>query len=192
MPSSKKLIGAAALTAALAGGGVVGALFGTPTLSSAQTSTTEAPAEVEAGAGEEATPEDGHHCERHGVRGAGLEAAAEALGMSEDDLRTALRDGQTIAQVAEAQGVDVQTVIDAMVADATARIDEAVGDGNLDADRAEELKAELPERIADHVNNGRPEGGPGGPGGRGGRGFRHGPPPADDAGTVGEPAVFFS
>ena len=46
-----------------------------------------------------------------------LEAAAEALGMTTDELRTELEAGKTIADVAGEQGVDVQTVIDAMVAD---------------------------------------------------------------------------
>jgi hypothetical protein len=43
-------------------------------------------------------------------------------------------------------------VIDALVADATARLDEAVADGRLDADRAEEIKADLVERITAKVN----------------------------------------
>ncbi len=87
----------------------------------------------------------------------GLEAAAEAIGISVGDLRTALRDGSTVAEVAAAHDVDVDAVIEALVADATARIDEAVADGRLDADRAEELKANLDERITAHVNGERPE-----------------------------------
>ncbi len=114
--------------------------------------------------------------ERHGHRGglrAGLEAAAEALGVSVEDLRTALREeDKTIADVAEEKGVDLQTVIDAMVAEATTRIDERVADGDLDADRAAELKEDLPDRITSLVNGEGPgPGGPGfGPGGRGGPG----------------------
>jgi polyhydroxyalkanoate synthesis regulator phasin len=99
--------------------------------------------------------------------GAGLETAAEALGMSEDDLRTALDDGSTLADVAEAQGVAVDDLVAALVTEAEAHIDEAVADEKIDADRAEQLKADLTERITQHVNEGRPEGGPGG--------FRGGP-----------------
>jgi hypothetical protein len=98
---------------------------------------------------------------RGGVR-AGLDAAATALGISESDLRGELRDGKTIADVAGEKNVDVQTVIDAMVADATKRIDQRVTDGDLDADRAADLKADLPDRISDLVNGEGP--GPGGPG----------------------------
>ena len=92
-----------------------------------------------------------------GVRGFGhhggvqLEAAAEAIGITEDELRTALEDGQSIAQVAEANGVDVQTVIDAMVAAATERLEAAID--------------ELPERMAEVVEReGLPDRGPGGTG----------------------------
>jgi uncharacterized protein YidB (DUF937 family) len=139
----KKLLTAAALTAALAAGGAGGALLGRPLVTSAQqsddpTTTTEAPDET-------------GHPHRGGFR-FGLEAAAEALGISTDDLRTALRDGKTIADVAEERGVDVQAVIDAMVADATERIDQRVSDGELDADRAAEVKEDLPARITDLVN----------------------------------------
>ena len=91
-----------------------------------------------------------------------LDAAAEAIGITTDELRTALEDGSTIAEVAEAHGVDVQTVIDAMVAEATTQIDAAVADGKLDAARAEEMKATLVERITAHVNGERPARGPGG------------------------------
>ena len=92
-----------------------------------------------------------------GFRGPGGTAAssstvaAEAIGITEDELRAALEDGQSIAQVAEANGVDVQTVIDAMVAAATERLEAAI--------------AELPERMAEVVEReGLPDRGPGGPG----------------------------
>jgi polyhydroxyalkanoate synthesis regulator phasin len=91
-----------------------------------------------------------------------LDAAAKALNLSVDDLKAKLEDGTTtIAQVAQAQGVDVQAVIDAMVADATAHIDQRVSDGDITAERATEIKANLVERITTHVNEGRPQGGPG-------------------------------
>jgi ribosome-interacting GTPase 1 len=82
-----------------------------------------------------------------------LSVAAEALGMTEDELRTALEeDGTSIADVAADQGVEVQKVVDALVADANARIDKAVTDGDLEADRAEELKSGLADRITEMVN----------------------------------------
>ena len=66
---------------------------------------------------------------RHGG-GFDLAAAATALGLSEDELRAALQtDGTTLAEVAEDEGVAVDTVIGALVqareARVTARVDSA-------------------------------------------------------------------
>jgi uncharacterized protein YidB (DUF937 family) len=133
MTKTKKLVGAAAIAAGVGIGTIAGAMFGTPTLSGA--------AELAATA------------EAHGGGGpASLEAAAEAIGISVDDLRTAVRDGQTIAEVAAANGVDAQVVIDALVADATARIDERLADGDITQEQADEHKADLAERMTALVN----------------------------------------
>ena len=55
-----------------------------------------------------------------GRGGASLEAAATALGITTDELKTELQADKTIADVATEKGVDVDTVIDAMVTEATA------------------------------------------------------------------------
>ena len=103
-----------------------------------------------------------------GGHGAGLDAAAKALGISAEDLRTALQDGSTIAEVAKDKGVDVQKVIDAMVAEAKAHLDEEVKAGDLTQDEADQRLADLTTRIGDLVQKGFPAGGPGGPGMPGG------------------------
>ncbi|MFZ1491065.1 MAG: hypothetical protein WAS51_14100, partial [Ilumatobacteraceae bacterium] len=66
---------------------------------------------------------------RHGRFMRGLSTAAETIGITEEELATALRDGQTIAEVAEANSVDPQTVIDALVAEAETRITTMVNEG---------------------------------------------------------------
>ena len=78
----------------------------------------------------ESRPERGPGGPGHGRRGKGpgLEAAATALGIEPSELMTQLRDGKTIAQVAADKGVDVQTVIDAMVADMSTHLDEEVAE----------------------------------------------------------------
>jgi DNA-directed RNA polymerase specialized sigma subunit len=86
-----------------------------------------------------------------GSCGQGLEAVAEAVGVSTDELREALGDGQTIAEVAEANGTDPQDVIDALVATGAERLDAAVADGRVDQATADERKETLPERAADLV-----------------------------------------
>ena len=85
-----------------------------------------------------------------------LETAATTIGISEDDLRTALEDGQTLAEVATANGVEPQAVIDALVAEATTRLDEAVADGRIEQADADERLADLTERITTAVNEGFP------------------------------------
>ena len=55
-----------------------------------------------------------------------LDTAATALGITTDALLTDLKAGKTIADVAKAQGVDVQKVIDAIVAEETANVKERV------------------------------------------------------------------
>jgi polyhydroxyalkanoate synthesis regulator phasin len=82
----------------------------------------------------------------------GLDTAATALGVSTEDLRTALADGKSIADVAAEQGVDVQTVIDALVAQASAHLDEAVADGRLTEEEAATRKTEVTEKITEVVN----------------------------------------
>ncbi len=113
----------------------------------------------------------------HGQRGKGgpgLDVAAQALGMSTDELHTALDGGQTLAQVASDKGVNVQVVIDALVASATNHINEEVTSGEITQAQADQKLADLSQHVTDQVNNPRPEGGP-----RGG----HGPKgaPADQA-----------
>ena len=99
-----------------------------------------------------------------GHRGGGLDlsAAATALGMTEDELRTALEaDGTTLAEVAEQQGVEVDTLVDALVTAQQERIAQAVEDGDLTQEQADERLADLEERVTDRVNSARPDGGRG-------------------------------
>jgi hypothetical protein len=94
---------------------------------------------------EAARPMGGHGGQNHGGPGMGgqrgekrqemLTSAAEAIGITADELKTAIKGGQTIAQVAEANGKSVQSVIDALVAQAS---------------------ADLTQRITDMVNGVRP------------------------------------
>ena len=83
-----------------------------------------------------------------------LTTAAATIGIPADDLRDALRDGQTLAEVAAANDVEPQAVIDALVAEAAERLDDAVADGRLDQDDADERRQGLTERITEAVNEG--------------------------------------
>ncbi|MEJ7585222.1 MAG: hypothetical protein WKF43_14345 [Acidimicrobiales bacterium] len=166
----KKVLAAVAVASAVAGGGIAGALVGVPSLSGAQdsggsTTSTTAPTSTTVGSGSD-RPDDG--CQQGFGHRVDLAAAADVLGMTEDELRDALdADDTSIADVATDKNVELQTVIDALVADATAAIDQKVTDGDIDADQATELKNGLTEHITDLVNRnglGGPGFGPGGPG----------------------------
>jgi polyhydroxyalkanoate synthesis regulator phasin len=83
-----------------------------------------------------------------------LAAAAAVLGLSEDELHTALEaEGITLAQIAEDQGVAIDTVIDALVQAQEEDIARAVEDGRLTQEQADERLADLKERITDRVNS---------------------------------------
>jgi hypothetical protein len=155
-------VASAALAGAAAGAVVLG-----PSLASAQDgdTTTTTTAEPDASDGTDAPPEG---CEPGGGaghrgfgRGPGLDAAADAIGIEASDLREALRSGQTIAEVAEANGVAVADVVAAMVTDAQEHLAEAVTDGRLTQEEADERAAELEDRITALVDGELPPGGPG-------------------------------
>src|SRR5947207_12097669 len=77
---------------------------------------------------------------------------AKAIGISEADLLTALQGGQTVAQVAKAHNVDLQVVIDALVADGQSELDAAVKAGTLTQAQADAEKANLTQRATDQAN----------------------------------------
>lgn len=75
----------------------------------------------------------GHDGQNHGgargeKRQERLTTAAEAIGITAEELKTAIEGGQTIAQVAEANGKTVQSVIDALVAQATTDLTQRMTD----------------------------------------------------------------
>ena len=96
---------------------------------------------------------------------------ADAIGIPHGDLMYAMRQGSTIAEVAGSEGIDVQVVIDALVASMQDELDVAVEEGFFSQDVADEIAAGFDERATDIVNGRvapRIGGGPG-------FGFGHGP-----------------
>lgn len=116
---------------------------------------------------------------RGGGHGPGLDVAAQALGMTTDELHTALDGGSTLAQVAADKGVDVQVIVDALAASIRNHIAEEVTAGELTQEQADQKLADVDQRVTDMVNGVRPQGGPdGGRGGHGPRGSKGTPPAA--------------
>jgi hypothetical protein len=79
-------------------------------------------------------------------------AAADVIGIDERALLAAMADGETIADVARAHDVEVSEVVDSIVASMQERLDEAVENGWLARDQAEELAEGLSDRATDLVN----------------------------------------
>lgn len=107
------------------------------------------------------------------------EVAAEALGITTDELREARGAGQSLADVAVAQGVSVDAVIQAITAEVQTHIAERVAEGELTQDEADERLAGLDERIIERVNEAPVEGGR-----RGRSGLRNGQAIAEALGVT--------
>jgi hypothetical protein len=84
--------------------------------------------------------------------GADLSVAAKYLGLSESALRTKLRDGDSLAEVAKAQNKDVSGLQDAIVAAAKADLDKAVADKRLTQSQADDILSGLKAHVDDVVN----------------------------------------
>lgn len=83
----------------------------------------------------------------HGLGGAALEAAAQALDMTADELKAALQAGSTLQELAEEAGVDIADVRTAIQAahatELRERIAQALADGTLSQAKADWLLAGL-------------------------------------------------
>jgi membrane peptidoglycan carboxypeptidase len=88
-------------------------------------------------------------------RGVASEALTDLLGIDAQELRQELRDGATLAEIATAQGVEVQAVVDELVAELDERLTNAVENGRIDQADADQKLAEAEAKITDMVNNGR-------------------------------------
>ena len=103
-----------------------------------------------------------------GHRGRGLAEAATILGMTEDELRTALGTDKSLAQVAAAKGISKATLISKLIAAAKAHLAAEVKDGRHTQAEADQRLSDLSARITEMVDRvGLPMRGD------------HGAPPAD-------------
>lgn len=85
----------------------------------------------------------------------------EATGLSETEVLQQLRDGSTLSEIITANGGDVEAIKAEVTALVTEHIETAVSEGRISRERADDMLANLPERINtlfDEVHNfeGRP------------------------------------
>jgi hypothetical protein len=81
-----------------------------------------------------------------------LGVAASTIGVSPSELRTDVKNGQSISDVATAKGVPVDDVVNAIVKDVDARIDKAVTNGKLTQAQATTIEGKLPARVTKIVD----------------------------------------
>ena len=80
-----------------------------------------------------------------------------ALGVTADELKEARKAGSTIAEIAASNNVDVQTVIDKLVAAGKIELQQLLSDGNITQTQYDKRIAGLNERVTDLVNGVLPE-----------------------------------
>ena len=208
----KKMFATGALAASLVGGSIALSAVGPFGIASAQDDTsTEAPAEapldggrrgalvdealtnlvtdgtltqaqadaVEAELQEVAEAHRGEHEER---RAEAQQALADILGITVEELEAARENGQTIADLA---GDDVDAVIDAIVAERIAQLDERLAAGDITQEQYDTIVGGVEERVTAFVNGEGPLGGRGGRPGMG-MGPRGGAAPAGADGATTE------
>jgi hypothetical protein len=87
------------------------------------------------------------------LRRAVVHVVSTTLQVTRQQLREGLKSGKTISEYATSIGKDPQTVVDALVKAADGRIDRALANGRISAERAETLKSKVPDRVNKLVNH---------------------------------------
>jgi hypothetical protein len=92
---------------------------------------------------------------RGGPQGPGKNVAAIAavLKLTEAELKTQVQSGKTLAQIATAQSVSVQSVINVLVAGMQAHIAEELASGEITQAQADTKLASVTAKATERVNN---------------------------------------
>ena len=143
----------AAMSAGLLAGTGAGFVLGVPGLTSAA-------GDVETDSIDERSSDgakdgaDGRHGRGKGKGGkmGSPETLATALGVDTETLRSEFAAGKSIADIAAEQGIAIDTVVAALVADLEEHLNEHVADGSLTEDEAAEKLASAEDRISEKVN----------------------------------------
>ncbi len=82
-----------------------------------------------------------------------LDVLSGALGMEPEAIREALKEGATLADLIEVQGLDEDEVVADLKAGAIERVNQALEEGKIDEDRAEAMIARIEESDLDTLLN---------------------------------------
>ena len=81
-----------------------------------------------------------------------LGAVMEMLGIEKADIATGIRDGATLGEVAESNGIPTEDLISTITAIMTEKLNEAVAEGKITADEALAKADNIQERAQQMVN----------------------------------------
>lgn len=120
---------------------------------------------------------------------------AEFLGISQEDLQAERQSGKSLVQIASEKGVSEQELVDYVIGQRKARIDQMVSDGKITQEQADQHEQMMAERVKENLN--RTDVGPNGfgNGGRGnkaageGAGAGMGKGPGNGQGNCGAPGI---
>lgn len=109
----------------------------------------------------------------------GLAAVADFLGLDGEEMRAAVQEYDTIAEIAAASGSSADAVVGHLLSLCEERLDEAVESGRITEEEKAEMLANAEERITEMVNSPLPE-----PGDRPFRSRHGGFGPGDGTGPI--------
>ena len=110
-------------------------------------------AAAQGGPGPRGGQRDGQGGPGGGQRGAIVQAVADLLGMTPDQVVAERRAGKSLAAIAAERGVDQTTLVQAITVTARARLDEQVAAGRLTAERADALYQRLQQAAPQIVTS---------------------------------------
>jgi hypothetical protein len=84
-----------------------------------------------------------------------LDTITSYVGLSATEVRSRLADGQSLAEIARAEGKSVDGLVDAITAAAKEKVNAAVDAGTLTRERADLILSDIEDRVADLVNGTR-------------------------------------
>jgi polyhydroxyalkanoate synthesis regulator phasin len=90
-----------------------------------------------------------------GMMGSGgntMSVVSDKVGMTLTELMTAFQDGKSVADLAKDKGVDLQTIVDALVAQVKESLDKAVADGNITQKQADYQLEQYTTQVTEQLN----------------------------------------
>ena len=81
-----------------------------------------------------------------------VKSVADTLDMTPREIVQDIRQGQSLAEIAQAKGVSIDTLKSAILDAAKEKLDQAVADGKLTQDQADKIMTRLTDNIDKIVN----------------------------------------